>query len=293
MQKKLYFLDEQEKNRILYLHESRTKGQYLLTEAINRTTYINKVDGICKNKTFGSGNFTDTKVLKSAKLMIQNLPNTLGYYSNSNLETISKNIRTFGTIGNYCRIAEKYKEIGGPAQQYNKDTEPSLTSWLTRYVYDDNAWILYVKQPLEELIKNSETAKEKSNKTMAEWSGYPCVYSNPNAKEIPLQDGTVSYQLIGFYFYNNGRKMDEKTRQMSSYHCTSENTIGEGPKPAGGQTQQPATNYQQVAGGYILSPFTTNVVDQIRTSIGITGQGGLNQTDINQLYAKIATLPNK
>ena len=32
MNKKLYFLDEDEKNRILNLHESRTKKQYLLSE---------------------------------------------------------------------------------------------------------------------------------------------------------------------------------------------------------------------------------------------------------------------
>lgn len=32
MQKKLYFLDEEEKNRILNLHESRTKKQYLISE---------------------------------------------------------------------------------------------------------------------------------------------------------------------------------------------------------------------------------------------------------------------
>jgi hypothetical protein len=32
MQKKLYFLNEEEKNRILNLHESRTKSQYLLSE---------------------------------------------------------------------------------------------------------------------------------------------------------------------------------------------------------------------------------------------------------------------
>ena len=32
MKKKLYFLDEEEKNRILNLHESRTKKQYLINE---------------------------------------------------------------------------------------------------------------------------------------------------------------------------------------------------------------------------------------------------------------------
>ena len=37
MQKKLYFLDEQEKNRILNLHESRTKKHYLINETESKT----------------------------------------------------------------------------------------------------------------------------------------------------------------------------------------------------------------------------------------------------------------
>ena len=32
MQKRLYFLNEEERNRILNLHESRTKKQYLVNE---------------------------------------------------------------------------------------------------------------------------------------------------------------------------------------------------------------------------------------------------------------------
>ena len=37
MQKKLYYLDEQEKNRILNLHESRTKKHYLINETESKT----------------------------------------------------------------------------------------------------------------------------------------------------------------------------------------------------------------------------------------------------------------
>ena len=37
MQKKLYFLNEEEKNRILNLHESRTRKQYLTSEQLYKT----------------------------------------------------------------------------------------------------------------------------------------------------------------------------------------------------------------------------------------------------------------
>jgi len=61
MQKKLYFLNEEEKNRILNLHESRTKKQYLISEqeisgvsqeAINKILSLSK-----KNKSALRGSY--------------------------------------------------------------------------------------------------------------------------------------------------------------------------------------------------------------------------------------------
>ena len=235
MQNKLYFLDEQEKNRILNLHESRTQGQYLLNEAIDRKSLTKKMSDICTQGTYGTGSFTEQQVDSYAKNFKTNFPAGATYKSNESLRTIAQNIRNMKTISNYCRVAKKYKQIGG------KTFNGTLSEWISKNVYQDIAWELYIKQPFEELIKNAEVAKQKGDEA-------------------------------DFAFYQSGTTTGQTQQQVA---------------------QQPATNYQQVAGGYVLNPFTTQAVNTLRNAIGITGQGGLNQTDINQLYAKIATLPNK
>jgi hypothetical protein len=59
--KKLYFLDEEEKNRILNLHEGATKRQYLGEQQTDRQTNINKVYCGLKNGVITAGAFKDKK----------------------------------------------------------------------------------------------------------------------------------------------------------------------------------------------------------------------------------------
>ena len=59
--KKLYFLNEEEKNRILNLHESATKRQYLGEEQTDRQTNINKVYCGVKNGVITAGGWKDKK----------------------------------------------------------------------------------------------------------------------------------------------------------------------------------------------------------------------------------------
>jgi hypothetical protein len=152
--KKLYFLNEDEKHRILNLHEGATKKQYL-TEAINRNELPDKISKICTDKPYGVGNFTEGQVTKNAELMKRNLPLSGGYKSDEGLKVISDNIKSLGHIDNYCRVMKKYKEIGG------KTVSGSLLKWINAYVYNDSAWELYIKQAFEALITKSETEKNK------------------------------------------------------------------------------------------------------------------------------------
>jgi hypothetical protein len=59
--KKLYFLNEEEKNRILNLHESAAKRQYLGEQQTDRQTNINKVYCGVKNGVITAGAFKDKK----------------------------------------------------------------------------------------------------------------------------------------------------------------------------------------------------------------------------------------
>jgi hypothetical protein len=98
MQKKLYFLNEEEKNRILNLHESRTKKQYLVNEQ--------EVDNIWQTPSkIISGYQTDSKwekypcVTKAAGIKKETLSDgTIGYvgggyrwYNNGRRQNLTTN----------------------------------------------------------------------------------------------------------------------------------------------------------------------------------------------------------
>lgn len=173
--KKLYFLNESEKERILHLHENRTKNQYLLleekyltdkqrvnlgilSEAVDRSSLTKTVSDICSQETYGSGSFTEKDVNTFATFLKDKLASNT-YKSNEQWKTIAETIKNMKTISNYCKVVVKYKEIGG--RMFNN----KLIDYMSRMIYSDNAWELYIKVPFEEIIKNAQTAKPKEDTT--------------------------------------------------------------------------------------------------------------------------------
>ena len=84
MQKKLYFLDEQEKNRIIELHESRTQKQYLLNEASTRENFNKKINDICNAGTYGTGNLSTAEVQKISDTLSNTYLRLNSGYMNNN-----------------------------------------------------------------------------------------------------------------------------------------------------------------------------------------------------------------
>ena len=133
------------------------------------------------------------------------------------------------------------------------------------------------------------------NKTLAcNQLGYKLIHIFED--EWMTKKELVKSKLKHILGVSDGIKNAETEKQKSDMEYMNNPTDSTGTTTGQTQqqvTQQPVTNYQQVAGGYVLNPFTTQAVNTLRTAVGITGQGGLNQSDINQIYAKIAALPNK
>jgi len=156
MQKKLYFLDQEEKNRILNLHESRTRKQYLVNEVYGKEfdDFTKKIKDICKTKPYGQGNLSADKSIQNAKLLRRNEP-TLGMWGENALKTFGKNISSFNLIQNFCQVNDSYTSLG-----YG-----NLINLMRTTISNESAWNEYFKKPFESLIENSENSKktEKSN----------------------------------------------------------------------------------------------------------------------------------
>lgn len=314
MQKKLYFLDEQEKNRILYLHESRTKGQYLLNEADdlgtqqyqqsqgvettkektpqqkkfeNKNKRVKTLDSKCS----GANVNKDNPLYKELAKWIDSKGSN-PTWGTGTLEPILKKINS---LQQYCEVSATLKSLATPGQQEHEFLKKTIGEYLAHRITRAASWTQYFEEPLKPLLDSVGLNKEEKGASSNEaWKKYPCVTTT--GKKYSLPDGSFVYGLDGYYFYGNGRKMNLKTKEMSNFVCDeNDNTKIKDFKPEVPQ-QQPATNYQQVAGGYVSPNLVTpEKIQQIRTTIGSQETSKtLSQTDINNLYTTLFNaLPKK
>ena len=140
--KKLYFLNEEEKNRILNLHESATKRQYLGEEQTDRQTNINKVYCGVKNGVITAGGWKDKKwddYVKTYKV----LANEIETAKKSCPKTNNSQERQTNINKVYCGVKNGVITAGG---------------------WKDKKWDDYVKT-YKVLANEIETAKKSCPKT--------------------------------------------------------------------------------------------------------------------------------
>ena len=305
MQKKLYFLDEDEKNRILNLHESRTKKQYLVNE--QRFEYsqekITKPQ-TTKTSTPAQKNFYDkeNRVKTLDSKCTSSTPNdknplykelgdwmdytgTGGSWGTGRLEGILKKING---IKEYCQLSATFKSKGTPNQGRNKE---SIGQYLLRRVKYMNSWEQYFEKPLKPILDSIGLNKtENVNISNKVWENYPCV--TKTGKKYALPDGTFVYQLDGYYFYGSGRKMNLKTKEMSDFVCDEvDNTkikdfepeIESSKDNTEVLTQTPPAVQQEPSGIGVVTRNVQNEIPILLKQAGLEGQP-INQDTINKLY---------
>lgn len=159
--KKLYYLDESEKERILHLHENKTKNQYLLTEQREepaRTPFNDNLRNLCKNKTYGNPTLSDGELTQKFEYYWANFSkrNRSSWFTGSALSRIKDVIRQLKTINNFCAINQKYIDAGGYSNIYPSG---DLIYGMSKFVYSNEAWETNIKTPLQELINASTKPK--------------------------------------------------------------------------------------------------------------------------------------
>jgi len=317
--KKLYFLDESEKERILSLHESHTKKKYLMNEqdlgsfatnlatnvGVTMATPLGFIPGALPAAvlytlwtSWGSATTRDqfNKIVMDACKQAKDSKPTLGAGAlQDKAEALRKLISPLGYATTTSRKGIKdilsslpsIPDLCGVMTQYRDLYSIELLTSLSKEIYVDENWTATVKSPLKRAIdasreataKAKEQAAQKPAETLVGWEKYPCVTTNPNAKKFSLKDGSVTYEINGVDYYGNGRKRDQSGK-MSDYHCGADGLIKEGPKPAGGSTAAVTTTGG--GGGGLGTRITT-----IQKQVGLTQSGTMDQATINALMTKI------
>lgn len=183
MQKKLYFLDEEEKNRILNLHKSRTKKQYILGEGSEEgeiSTYtaqqktstpksstpsletqfwnskggrVIKLRNKCTDTKFNSN---DPVFKELYNWMIDKGGSSLGW-DWAPLPGILKKIKT---IKQYCEISNSLRKGD---DRYMSQYNYSLGDWLWTKIKSEKSWTKYFEKPLVSVLKDAGLETLDSN----------------------------------------------------------------------------------------------------------------------------------
>jgi hypothetical protein len=226
--KKLYFLDEEEKNRILNLHESATKKQYL-SEATEKggAAYVDPATDTPEAKIarefYQSASGPGTRegdMLKS----IQSIKSAVQFWKVNelvkNLPANSGKLDIAGVINDELglqdledvkKIAESLITTAGITATYGEE-DRKLNSGGTVKQFKENSFKI-TSQPVV-----AKTAAELD----AAWATtYKCVTTQPGAKPSKLKDGSTSYVINGYVYYSNGfkRKMPAASNKSEKYSC--------------------------------------------------------------------------
>jgi hypothetical protein len=214
----LFLINEDEKNRILNLHENATKKQYL-TEQTNTTTespekiaeklakasdspgtmendIVSAIEKIKDQNTFTLVNNLISKYTRAPKYSsIQDMLN--GELESDNLSTVRKIANYLKTISITMKWKKNDQGLTGGGEKYSR----------------------FVSNSIKITVPNIGTQnQDNQEKSILAWKRFPCVTSHLNAKQTKDKNGSVVYLIDGVYYYANGRKK-MKDGKMANYTC--------------------------------------------------------------------------
>jgi len=257
MQKKLYFLNEEEKNRILNLHESRTKRQYLV-EQESKTSYgkpelgtsnlgtkldlsFKSVDDINKsglltprqkdvetirlkcNQNLYGGSVNNDAIKRQLPFFKKNFIGRSFWFTDAGLEDVQYELKKLGNMPSFCGLNKEFS---------NLTSGEDLLSKMNKGVYTNAAFDKYIISTLKDLEKNPTVTDTK-------------IETDP-------ETGTQNDTLMGDVVKKHKEKL---------------------------ATQSKKKDY----GMGVVQPKLKGNVKELLAKAGIQGEE-LNQSTINQLY---------
>jgi hypothetical protein len=272
--KKLYYLDESEKERILVMHKKHKEN--LIIEQDSDDSYFSgmmkRLGCLSKFKNMGNNIFFDEQ-------------QKFYYYPN-------------GTYIDQDSI-----------NQFKIDQQTTLPIKLEEYALGTYSCTLEMNAfNQSEYILRRTPYKEKPNG----WRKYRCVIDKGAEATKDSENSYKRYSQTlkdTIYYYPNGTFKAQKdlarNAYQNTYYCDADGNIqtgsqknpqtasaatGASTSAAAGSAGGGGGGYQQVAGGYLMqNAFTPQKVSTIKQAVGSTDKSGtLTQDDINKLYAKLS-----
>ena len=312
MQKKLYFLNEEEKNRILNLHESRTKKQYLINEQSltdwetklwnNKKNRAETLDNKCKAYPM---EFIGSPIVKEIHPEI----------NRQDWEPFRKSLEKIKDIKEYCQISNSLIKGGMIDDKPFKSRKNTLGSGLANYIYNKvaypSSWIKYFEEPLKNVLKSagmetldsSQSTIQADDETNKDWTDvkFSCVLKLSSIKDTGIEgssdkwkkrtfsDGRIEYfSNTGLFFieYPNGDVHPPNKNEFFTFTCVNGKPVGSRTTIMFDKSETPnsqvgSTDYS-VGPGVVQQKLKSQIPDLLKKA-NISGSE-INQDTINQLY---------
>jgi hypothetical protein len=207
MDKKLYFLNEEEKNRILNLHEERTKKQYLLLEMTKEERGKKFVDDYavhCLQDITIDNASLDMKQINDISEKIYRLISGGGWIyatdiSQDQLNQLVAIIKNLKTAGNYCAVDKRTTEIirqKGTGTSWSSSGYENMHEIINTVIWRDTAWNQFVTAVSELKGWRGEKTDEKATETKSNrfW-----LNSNLTVNKNPSNE----YNCVKYAFLEN------------------------------------------------------------------------------------------
>jgi hypothetical protein len=273
--KKLYFLDEEEKNRILNLHESATNRQYL-REANEKggAGYVDPATDTPEAKIarefYGSASGPGTNEANML-IAIQNIKSAAQFWKVNelvkNLPGNSGKLDIAGVINDEMgrdnladvnKIIEALKTAGITATKESETRK--LASGGTSENFKENTF----------KITSQPVVSKTSSELDAAWAtNFKCVTSQPGAKPVKLKNGSIAYQIGSVVYFSNGRKFVDG--KPFTYTCNEFK----------GNAVDPKKRREQLS----------SRLKQTQKSLGVTDSGALDNATLQAMIAKLSPRP--
>jgi hypothetical protein len=173
---------------------------------------------IFKNKSKYVGNWKNGQFNGTGKMIYSDKTIYHGNYNNSVKDGEGKFKNKYGKIfqGTWKNDTLNGKTI----QQLNLIPNWVDTDNKNKKEKENTKEKSWFENPLDNIKKKDEN--NNSNKppiTKEKWDNYPCVTSHSDRRFTKMKDGSKSYIINGFEYFNNGQKQDKKTGESSKFTC--------------------------------------------------------------------------
>lgn len=296
MDYRLNRIDSEEKNRILSLHESATKKEYLVTGkkplfeqeepldeqgSMLRNAMSELTSGITLGESTDNAISIARQIYKASKGMGTDesafLNAVRDIKSDKEFFMVDRELKRTDYGGGFSYFVSD--EFGFQDEDYLIAIERHLKSIGIETEYQKMGDIVRFKvlTKLSDVLKkylDTEKGGVGKERDLNWGDRYACVANYEGAEKVQLKDKSHAYKINGVVFYNNGRKMENG--QMSNYSCKDEMFAGQT------KTEDPKPTETKKSGGSLSDTTVT-----IQKQIGINPDGKFGQESINAAYAAL------